>query len=74
MNAAASPSKRRASRMAVGLVVAGLVVLLLAANAHLVFVSVTSQPDCVAHLRQGEAAQAGSFRAATSACASGGRS
>jgi hypothetical protein len=60
--------------MAIGLVAAGLVVLVLAANAHLVYVSVTSQPDCVAHLKQGDAAQAGSFRAATSACSPGGRS
>ena len=53
---------------------AGLVVLVLLANAHLLYVSVTSQPDCVAHLKQGDSAQAGGFRAAQSSCSPGGRS
>ena len=61
-------------RAAIGLVVAGLVVLVLAANAHLVYVAVTSQPDCVAHLKQADATQSGSFRAAKSACSPGARS
>jgi hypothetical protein len=38
-----------------------------AANAHLVFVAVASQPDCVAHIRQGEGA-ASRFSAAQSSC------
>jgi hypothetical protein len=47
---------------------AGLL-LLAAANVHLVYVSITSQPDCVAHLRQGESPVAsGQLRAAQSAC------
>jgi hypothetical protein len=58
----------------IGLIAAGLVVLLLAANAHLLYVSVASQPDCVAHVKQGDVAQSGSFRAAASACTPGGRS
>ena len=61
-------------KAAIGLVVAGLVVLVLAANAHLVYVAVTSQPDCVAHLKQADAGQSGSFRAAKSACSPGARS
>jgi hypothetical protein len=45
---------------------AGLLVLVLA-NTHLVYVAVTSQPECVAHLESpGETP--GSFRAAKSAC------
>ena len=40
------------SLVAVG---AGLLLLLIA-NAHLVYVAITSQPDCVAHVRQGEGA------------------
>ncbi|MBK1868876.1 hypothetical protein [Taklimakanibacter albus] len=39
-------------------------VILLAANAHLVYVAVTSQPDCVPH-QKGEG---GAYQAAKSAC------
>lgn len=74
MSDAPTASRRRVTRTMIGLVAAGLVVLLLAANAHLLYVSVASQPDCVAHLKQGGAALAGSFRAAASACTPGGRS
>jgi hypothetical protein len=50
------------------LVGTGLLVLVLA-NAHLVYVAMTSQPDCVVHLRAGErAADPGQFRAAKSSC------
>jgi hypothetical protein len=46
--------------------------LLAFANAHLLYVAVTSQPDCVAHLRQGEGtAAAGMFSAAKSSCRPG---
>jgi hypothetical protein len=45
--------------------VAGLgLAILLAANAHLVYVAVTSQPDCVPH-QKGEG---DSYQAAKSAC------
>jgi hypothetical protein len=47
------------------LVPAGLL-FVAAANAHLVYVAVTSQPDCVPHLK--EAGTDGSYRAAKSAC------
>ena len=43
------------------------VLVFVGANAHLVYVAVTSQPDCVDHVRQGEAGN-GTFRAAKSAC------
>jgi hypothetical protein len=49
------------------LVGAGLL-LVAAANAHLVYVAMTSQPDCVTHIRPGESAETGSFSAARSAC------
>jgi len=62
------------TKTAIALVVAGLVVLVLAANAHLLYVAVTSQPDCVAHLKQGDARHGDSFRAAKSACSPGARS
>ena len=74
MSVALSTRKRLTSRAAIGLIVAGLVLLLGAANAHLVYMAVTSQPDCVAHLRQGDEAASGSFRAAKSACSPGARS
>lgn len=45
----------------------GLVVLV-AANAHLLYVAVSSQPDCVVHLRHGEGDGKNSFSAATSSC------
>lgn len=46
---------------------AAAVLVLLGANAHLVYVAVVSEPDCVAHLKEkGEAA--GQFRAAKPAC------
>ena len=47
---------------------AGLLLLLIA-NSHLVYVAIVSQPDCVAHLRQGESdAHSASFSAAQSNC------
>lgn len=47
----------------------GLIVLA-AANAQLLYVAVSSQPDCVAHLQHGEGDGANSFGAATSSCSS----
>jgi len=61
------------NRIAIGLVVAGLLLILAAANAHLVYVSMTSQPGCVDHVRQGDQ-QRGMFQAAKSACSPDGRS
>jgi hypothetical protein len=46
--------------------------LLAFANAHLLYVAVTSQPDCVAHVRQGDGtASVGMFSAAKSSCRPG---
>lgn len=53
---------RRAIALAL---VIGLGVLTLA-NAHLVYVSFASQPECVPHLKPGHAEQG--FRAARSSC------
>jgi hypothetical protein len=61
------------TKAVVGLVVAGLVALVLAANAHLVYVAVTTQPDCVAHLKEADVGHSGSYRAAKSACSPGGK-
>jgi len=47
---------------------AGLLLLLIA-NSHLVYVAFVSQPECVAHVRQGEgSARDGKFSAARSSC------
>ena len=47
-------------------VAAGLLVFTLA-NVHFVYVAVTTQPECVAHLKAPDPG-AGAFRAATSSC------
>ena len=38
------------------------------ANGHLVYVAVTSQPDCVAHVRQGEGNGGAAFQRRQSSC------
>ncbi|WP_414901761.1 hypothetical protein ACMT1E_01390 [Sphingomonas flavalba] len=49
------------------LAVAGLV--LLAANGHMIYVALTTQPDCVAHLRADSAGPTpGRFAAAKPSC------
>jgi hypothetical protein len=60
---------RPRNRLAVWLAVIAGLALLGAANWHLVHVAMTSQPDCVSHLRlgQGDAAR-GVYSAAKSSC------
>lgn len=49
-------------------VAAGLALVLLA-NLHLAYMAVTSQPDCIDHIRRGVAiAEPGKFSAASSSC------
>ena len=63
--AAARPKSRLVVGLAVG---AGLLALVLV-NLHLVYVAVSSQPDCVTHLKRGDgAAMPGSFTAAKPSC------
>jgi len=65
------------ARAVIGVSVLAALLLLAGANAHLVYVAVTSQPDCVDHLRHGDAPTGqvqGAFRAAKSACSPGARS
>ena len=61
------PGGTRLNWRVVSLTLAGAFVgLLLIANAHLVYVAISSQPDCVPHektMREG-----GDFRAARSSC------
>lgn len=62
---ATDPSHFR-TRLVLALAALALVAVLLIANAHLVYVAFTSQPECVAHLKQ--EGDAGTWRAAKSAC------
>lgn len=56
-------------RILVGLVVAAGLLVIAAANTHLVYVAVTSQPDCVEHLKPGTGQDGNKgFSAAKSAC------
>lgn len=66
---AAVPMKRFLSgRATIWLIVAAGLLLVIGANAHLVYVAATSQPECVAHVRPGDGNAGGSFSAAQSAC------
>ncbi|MET4702283.1 hypothetical protein ABIE65_005338 [Constrictibacter sp. MBR-5] len=63
-----APGKRRRKvRLLVWTLVPAALLLLAAANIHLVYVAVGSQPDCVPHLKEAGTGP-GSFRAAKSAC------
>lgn len=58
-------------RLIAGLIAFAVAALLVAANAHLVYVAVASQPDCVAHSKVTAKAKAGdgaAYRAARSSC------
>lgn len=77
MSKAISGSKVMGGRMerliskrgGVWLAVALGLLLLAAANGHLVYVAMTSQPDCVDHVRRGDTAiPQARFSAARSAC------
>lgn len=66
---AGTKAARGKPTLIVGLIVAAGALLFILANTHLVYVAVTSQPDCVAHVRPGEgAAGTGWFGAAKPAC------
>ena len=62
----AAPAEHRRRWKSVWLLVPAGLLLVAGANAHLVYVAVSSQPDCVPHLK--EAGTSGSYRAAKSAC------
>ena len=49
------------------LLAAAVLLVVAAANAHLVYVAVASQPECVAHLKEA-GSKAGEYRAAKPAC------
>jgi len=66
-NHAVDSGQRSQSRRLVWYLAGAAVIGLLLANAHLIYVAVVSQPECVPHLK--EAGQdEGGYRAAGSAC------
>lgn len=67
--AVARPPRSMRTRLIVGACVAAGLAAFVAANAHLVYVSVMSQPDCVAHAKETGGGTAGTtYRAARSSC------
>ena len=69
MNTSQPTLKRQNSRWTIGLLVAGCLLLVASANVHLLYVALTSQPDCVPHARPGDGmAKPGQFSVAKSAC------
>ena len=62
-------ARRLSTRALVWLSVAAGLLLIALANAHLVYVAVSSQPDCIDHVKRGVAVAApGTFSAASSSC------
>lgn len=64
----AKATTMRNDRRWIWLLVGAGLALVIGANWHLVHVAVTSQPDCVAHVRGGAGGAAGAFSAAQSSC------
>jgi hypothetical protein len=64
----AASHRRWKTRSLVWLTVGIGLFVLVGANAHLLYVAASSQPDCVAHHRHGEGDGTNSFSAATSSC------
>ena len=71
MSEPAIPDKQPRRRMTIRLwlLLVAMAAVVVAANAHLIYVAKISQPGCVAHLTQGEGdATRGLFSAAQSSC------
>jgi hypothetical protein len=69
MSAAGAATRQIRTKTILWLAIGAGLLLLLIANSHLVYIAITSQPDCVAHVRQGEgSAKDGRFSAARSSC------
>ena len=69
MNGAGAATRHVRTKAVVWLSIGAGLLLVLIANSHLVYVAFVSQPECVAHVRQGEGSAAdGKFSAARSSC------
>ena len=70
----AAATSLRPARLAIRIAIALGLLVVAAANWHLVHVAMTSQPDCVAHVRIGEGdGRRGLYSAAQSSCEDLGR-
>jgi len=71
MNGHVTPDRQPRARPMIGLwlLLTVAAAVLIGANAHLIYVATSSQPACVAHLKQGNGdAARGLFSAAQSSC------
>ena len=69
MSATGAATKPIRTKVVVWAAIGAGLLLLLVANSHLVYMAIVSQPECVAHVRQGEgSAKDGKFSAARSSC------
>ena len=69
MSATGAAARQIRTKAVLWVAVGAGLLLLLIANSHLVYVAITSQPECVAHVRQGEGSgRDGKFSAARSSC------
>lgn len=69
MSAAGAATRPIRTKVVVWSAIGAGLLLLLIANSHLVYVAIVSQPECVAHVRQGEGSgRDGKFSAARSSC------
>jgi hypothetical protein len=69
MSSAGAAVRRVKAKPLLWVMIGAGVLLVLIANSHLVYMAIISQPECVAHVRQGEGApKEGKFSAARSSC------
>ena len=69
MSATGTASRHVRTKAVLWGAIGAALLLLLIANSHLVYMAFVSQPECVAHVRQGEgSAKDGKFSAARSSC------
>lgn len=68
MSGTTAVGSRENTKTLIGLSIGFGVIVLLGANTHLVYVAISSEPDCIAHLRHGESNGQHRFSAATSSC------
>ena len=59
MSATGAATRHVRTKAVLWLAIGAGLLLLLIANSHLVYVAIVSQPECVAHVRQGEGSAAG---------------
>ena len=65
----AAAMKQVNAKFWIWMAVAAALLLVLMANAHMVYVAFSSQPDCIDHVKRGASvAEAGKFSAASSSC------